>query len=117
MKRSVKQVIKVVTLSGVLGALGGLLSPPRLKGSKGVSHLPDPSIEKPEVPVAEEVTEAPAPKVTPKKRPPASSKSKTAAASKPKSSSTARIPKTPKTPKTPRPPLNQPKDQSGGSEK
>ncbi|HVF11640.1 MAG TPA: hypothetical protein VNA87_01000 [Actinomycetota bacterium] len=125
MKRSVKQVFKVLMLSGGLGVIGGLLSPPRLKGTtgedtdkdttgedKGVSLLPDPEVVTAEVPEADPVPDVPAPKAaTPKKRPAAPSKSKTAAVSKPKASSTARIPKTAK----PRP--VKPKDQSGGSEK
>lgn len=121
MKRSVKQVFKILMLSGGLGAIAGLLSPPRLKDTtgkdatgedKGFSLLPDPKSVTADVLEADPAPDVPAPKVTtPKKKPAPSSKTKTAAVSKPKPTSTARIAKTAK----PRP--KKPKDQSGGSEK
>lgn len=117
MKRSTKQVVKVLTLSGALGALGGLLSPPRLKRSTPDSLLSDSSAEQSEVSVAPETPEVVPPQevkqeLKVKKRTPAAPRSKTAAAAKPKTSSTARIPKTP----TSRPDQAG-DDQSGGSEK
>src|SRR5687767_7373037 len=98
MRHSTKRILKVFTLSGILGVLGGLLTPPR---SKSVSDqdadptspdlTPQPAHLDVDTPVAS--SEPTVPKQPAKRKPaakaPVTSKTRTAAAAKPKSSSTA----------------------------
>lgn len=116
MRRSVKRVFKLFTISGALGVLGGLLTPPRSELKRAVPAPLDaePEVSKPDLKPGTSLSaspDAPPRRASQKKKTMSPPKAKTAAAVKPKPGSTARISRATK------PQPKKPDDQSGGSEK